>query len=283
MFDKREWDAFQCERLNESEKGKLLLCYAKNDDDTRLFIHRFSYMSNACTKEGWWDTFTIASDKCRKGFHICRINSFRIDRNGYLNVLVTSIGYIGENVNEESLAWDLFFSTRLFCHQYSYDHYKNRFNVAHLCSLYQEQMEEYLNEQRQIFGDDFVEWRERYIFFFNLFLDGKITLEEIETALNEKTDIEKLAEDLGKNVFSHTKKYEEYPLITKKLLNNEDIKYLSDVESWVRRKNFEYDTLKLGEERDILVRIEDVLQYWEDDKQRKKEERKAKRKAAKNN
>lgn len=282
MLDKKTWDSFQCEQLNKTEKGKLVLCYSKNDGDTRIFVHRFSEYANATTKDGWWDTFTISTNPCKKGFHICRINSFRIDRNGYLNNIVTSIGFIGENVDEESIAWDLFFSSGLFCSEYKTHHYALRYNSEYLFSLYKEQIEERISIQKQLFGDDVSEWQERYLFFLFSFIEGKITLSEIEAALNEKDNIEKLADDLKDNIiYHHFDKYDEYPLIVSKISSNEDFRSYNAIEHWIRRKDIEYDTLKLGDETNILSRIEAVLEYWESEKKRKKEEKKAKRKEKK--
>lgn len=268
-MDTLEWNAFQCDELNKTEQGKLILCESREENSSRLFIHQFSHIMNALTKNGWWDTFTLCSPVCNnKGFYLCVINKFRIDRNGYLNVMVTPMKFLGEKITEESAAWDLFFLTGLFCRQYCSRGYHLRFNTDYLFSLYKD----------DIVNADF---SDACKIIFNKFLQDEITLEEIASALDEKNEIEKLAEDLIKNLAHHTDKYSKYPLICKKLPTTDGYYFYDDVESWLKRKILEFDTLHLENGGEVLDRVEAVLQYWVDFHKKEKEEKKAAKKAAK--
>ena len=265
-----EWNAFQCERLNKTEKNKIILCEAREDNVSRLFIHQFSYWSNALTKSGWWDTFTISKLFCKKGLYLCSIDEFRIDRNGFLNLVVSPLKYLGEDISEESSAWDLFSYTGRFCAKYQVRKDFPRFNIDNLFNIYIEgDRPEYISECCD--------------YIFNKFLNDEISLQEIEVALDEKDAIEKLSEDLVKNIARGTDKYLKYPLICKKLPNDDGTYRFCDVESWLRRKLLEYKSLHLDGCEDILDKVEAVLQYWVDFHKKEKEAKKAAKKAAKAN
>lgn len=276
------WSVFQCNILNKEEKGKIIFCESREDDSTRLFIHRLSYMMNALTKNGWWDTFTISSQKCKKGLYLCVIDSFRVDRNGYLNAIVTPKKYLGEQIDEESAAWDFFFETGLFCrHYHGFRRYHERFNVTHLLSLYEEEVDAIIDEKKKM-GDDCISaYMESCNYIFNKFIADEVTLEEIANALDEKTELQKLSEDLTINVARDSEKYSNYPLICKKLPVKDGYYSVFTTEEWLQRKTWEYEDLKLGDSKDILDRVEAVLQYWVDFHEKEKAARKAARKAAK--
>ena len=296
-MDKREWDAFQVNLLNKDETGKFILCESKEDGATRLFIHRFSSFSDYTTKNGWWDTFTIADKPCKRGYWLCKVNNFRIDRNGYLNAMVTPFKFFSYNAEDESVAWDFLFSSEMFSKQYTSNHYKERFNVEYLLSLYAEE----LDAHKQVFESADIDslnataeyafvpmekysWSlEKRRFVLRKFLKGEISLEKIEKALNKKTGLEALAEILVKNFKSP--EYAKYPLLIAKMpsLIEKAGYFVTDaIEEWLSRKFYEYDDLKLGDASDILARVEAVLQFREEEKLRKKEEKKAARKAKKN-
>ena len=273
MFVKQEWDAFQKDRLSKTEIGKFILCEAREDNITRLFIHKFNSWSSVMTKNGWWDTFTISVEPCKKGFYLCMIQDFRIDRNGFLNCIVFPSKYLGNFINEDLIGWDYLFYCRKLSKEYISQHYRTRFNIDNLNQIYKVKFEDsgYPNMESFIFSE---------------FMLGKITLDEISVALKEKYDIEKLAEDINKN----TQKYsEKYPLLIKKLPKEDVFGYnmhtVKTTVNFLEIKCMDYDRLKLGKESDVLVCVEAVLQYWDkikkEQKQRKKDKRKLLRKCAK--
>jgi len=267
MLTEQRWNAFQKDRLTETEIGKFVLCQAKEDNITRLFIHQFSKWMSAFTKEGWWDTFTICEKSCVKGFYLCQIEEFKIDKNGYLNMVVYPNKFIGEVIDEDAIAWDYLHMTNKFADKYKSQHWRARFNFANLNNIFNERFEAsgYSNMENFIFAG---------------FIQGEITLEEISDALEEKYEIEKLAEDINGNL----KKYsEKYPLLVKKLPKDESwgmymtrctVNYLQD-------KSYEYDRLKLGNENNILNQVEEVFKYWEEVHKVQKEKKKAEKKLAK--
>ncbi len=285
LNEKIEWNAFQKDLLNKTEIGKYILCESREEDSTRLFIHRFSVASNLVTKDGWWDTFTITKTPCKKGMWICSIINFKIDRNGYLNVIVNPEKYLGETIDEDSAAWDYFFKTGLFSSEYFISGRYYRFNVEHLRSLVDTEIQPLVLAEKACLGENYISSARLYDkYIFGKFMNDEFSLEYIANALDEKDSWEKLAEDLTKNISSGTDKYAEYPLIVSKLPKNKWNYYTTEcTEEWLNRKFWEYDSLKLGEEKDVLNRVSAVLEYYEEKKRKEKEERKAKRKAKKEN
>lgn len=266
MFDKRRWDSFQVNILSETEIGKFILCEAREDNTTRLFIHRFNKWVSAVTKNGWWDTFTISTKPCNKGFYICSIQQFRIDRNEYLNCIVFPNRYLGNTIEEDSIAWDYLFRTGKFSKEYKSENWRPRFNIGNLQKKYAVTFKE-------------SGYTKIDCFIMDEFMHDKINLEDIASALEEKYDIEKLAEDIIK----HQQKYiKDYPLLIKKLPSEDKFGYRyynpSDVVYFLEDKRLEYNKLKLGEETNMLNRVEAVLKYWDDFYKAKKEREKAERK-----
>lgn len=274
--------------LKREEVGKLVLCESRKfENATRLYIHRFDSIDDAYKKDGWWDTFTISESKCNKaGFYLCEIKDFRIDRNGFLNMVVIPKHYIGTEVNMDSDAWDYFFGSGIFTFYYKSHHryHQTRFNISALHKMFEDDVKR-IKESEMEFP-----YRKISYFILEQYISGKITMEQIEQALNEKDDFEKLAEDLNFQLsrygISEKNKYAAYPLLLKKLPTDNGIfkgYYTTDCTmKYLDRKNYEYDHLKLGTESELLARVEAVLQYWVDIKAKEKEERKKKRKALKN-
>lgn len=279
MLDRHEFDAHMCEQLNKTEKGKMVLCESKENDSTRLFVHRFSSWADFVTRNGWWDTFTISNTTCKTGYWLCVIDSFRIDRNGYLNMLVTPKKHLGESVDDESIAWDFFYSLGIFCSEYNTSHACARFNTECLFELFKD---EFVNIQQDT---AYPMYKTKGMIIFNKFLNDETNLETIEKALDEKMPIEKLVDEIGDCLRSRKidDKFKNYELIFEKLRNAVGQYPTSyNIQSWVMRKYWEYDDLKLGTETDYLKRIMAVLQYWVNKNAQDKEARKAARKAKKN-
>lgn len=262
----------------QSNIGKLFLCESREDNSTRLFIHTFSWFKNALTKDGWWNIFSITKTPTKKGFYICKLTKTKIDKNEYLNFIMEPVKYLGEFVNEESPAWDVFFKTGKFARDYYSVHYTIRFNTDNLFKLYEKELDEFLQKG---LGKEESSYIMFYQFFLNKFLADEISLKEIEKALNEKYDIEKLAEDIISALKGKNSKFEEYPLLLKKIPkdNFQDCYTTENVISYLQRKSYEYDSLNLGTENNILKRTESVLQYWDDFHKAQK----AAKKARKNN
>jgi len=270
MLTKQKWDAFQADQLSKTEIGKFVLCYAKEEDTTRLFIHQFNRWTSAFTKEGWWDTFTVSRKSCaNKGFYLCQIEKFRLDKDGYLNMIVFPNKYLGETIDEDATAWDYLNMSGKFTREYKSTQRRSRFNITNLERTFKEKFEES--------GYPTME-----SFIFSEFMTSGITLDEISIALEEKYDIEKLADDINKNIEKYAEKY---PLLVKKLPKEEFYGHMiyttSNTVNYLENKSIEYDIHKLGTDNILLNRVEAVLQYWVDVHKAKKEKEKAERKAKK--
>lgn len=280
MITKQDWDVFCTERNNETEIGKLVLCESREDSSTRLFIHQFDSWVSALYKDGWWDTFTVTDVPCQKGFYICEIKKFRIDRNGYMNAVVTPKKYLGNEIDEDSPAWDYFFITGRFSGKYLQSKSRKYFNVEHLEEIFKDDIENARKEDAKKYGDD-CRWkgRSQQEIIMDKFMSGQTTIDEIAAALNTPTDMQRISED----IYRHPAKYAtEFPLLVSKLPNEEGFSFPTpiSIEFFLNNKSLEYDKMCLGDETDILKRTECVLQYWKDFYKAKREEEKAKRKEA---
>lgn len=262
---------FEKERLSSEVIGKFILCEAREEKATRLFIHQFHSFASMLTKNGWWDTFTITKHECVKGFYLCTIDEVRNDKDGYLNFVVTPKKYLGSTTHEDSIAWDYLFWTGKFADEYTnrYLKFKRRFNVLNL---------------ERTFAKGFEESGFQKIanYIFREFLGDRLSLEDIATALEEKYDIEKLAENIHANIATYA---ENYPLFVKKIPHEQsygrDRYRTADTVDFLKRKSQEYDTLRLGEENGLLERVEAVHRYRAECKEKKNQERRDKRKQKK--
>ena len=265
MLSEKMHNAFTKDRLSKTEIGKFILCEAKEDNTTRLFIHQFSSLSSILTKDGWWDTFTVTEIPCKKGFYLCSIQDFRIDRNEFLNCIVYPSKYLGETIDEDLIGWDYLFYCGKLSREYASQHYRARFNMDNLYKMYKIKFEN-------------SGYRDIDSFLFAEFIFDKITIEDISVALEEKYDIEKLAEELNNNIHKYSEKY---PLLIKKLPKDDFYGYAYTTKTtanFLETKNNDYNRLKLGNEFNILVRVELVLQHWDKiNKERKLKEKEKKK------
>lgn len=275
------------EKLNETEKGKYIFCEAKEEGDTRLFIHQLCIATDVMRKNGWWDTFTISETPCKKGITLCSIREFTQDKTGYLMLIVVPVKHLGLTIDEQSAAWDYLYRSGNFSSQYMNHSHANRWNEEALnekfADLFKSEKEIFLNNpimKKYYLGD--------YVFFSRLLLNkwilDEITLDDIAEPLNTKFGIEMLAEDLFKN----RKKYAEtHPRLVSKLPMNDGYLYLGDVESFLRRKQWEYEDLLaeglVNPVDHLFDRIEEICVYREKEKEAKKAAKKAARLAKKNN
>lgn len=293
-----EWNfaEFEAGNLNKSELGLLLLCEARNDGDTRLFISQFSFLMDDFTKNGWWDTFTISKEPCKKGFYLCTIEEFRIDRNGYLNVVVKPSRFLETFIeeNKESDAWDFLFRSNMFSTRYARRMSCGLLNVDALIEKYEEEFkrsELYLNSK-----PDEIKFFSTSLFakyLLEQYLINEITLEEIAIELKKPPYVETLAREILCVIRTNSSKFDEYPLLKKKFPT--DKMFVTELVDWLERKSMEFDTLRLGDgnspeyfvvkeqnKNELFERIETVLAYWEDKKALEKAAKKQKRLDSKN-
>lgn len=280
----KTWTEFTMEELNKTEVDKWVLVEAKEDATTRLFIHRFNRWMSAFHKDGWWDTFTICDNPVCKGYYLARIKGFRIDKNGYLNMMVIPLKHIGSEIDEDSPAWCYFNRAGLFSRQYGNSIKKGPYNVQNLESAFVPEINNITGEIKKILGNKYLDdFKLKSIFIFTEYLYGKVSLEEINNLLNKPLP-PKEEEILARKLYLNAKEFaDEYPLTVKKLPKDPSFGWVTidSIESFLIRKWYEYDSLQLGNETQYLKRVEAVLKYWDDIHKKEKEVKKEKRKAAK--
>ena len=237
MLKELGWDVFCKEQLNKTETGKWILCEAREEGSTRLFIHRFNFLASALTKNGWWDTFTVSKKPVIKGYHLARIESFRIDRNGYLNMVVMPLKFLGEEMDEEQSAWRYFFKTNQFSRLYGDPQIFLPLNIENLESAFEDEMKQKSND----LGGSLY----RSNFIMDKYLNGEVALDKICELLDEPlppNEEEVMAKEIlhNPNAFA-----DEYPLLIKKLPKDPwlDRPTIETVESYLIRKGYEYTAL----------------------------------------
>lgn len=281
---------FNIDRLKQCEIGRLVVCDAHEVNSTRMYIHRLSRIDDIFMKDGWWDTFTISEKACSDtGYYLCRIKEFRIDRNGYLNMVVIPLHYLGADIDMDSDAWKYFSNRGLLTNYYqSKGYYRTRYNIPALHQLFAEDITRIERHEKERLGDNYICADKKIAeFIMEKFLAGDLTLADIDKALDEKDDLEKLADDLNLNLrrygISDKNRYTtDYPLLVKKLPMEDQGYYTADCTMrYLKRKNDEYTHLNLGSETELLRRVERVLEYWEEKKVKDKEAKKLARKQRK--
>lgn len=285
---------FNIDRLKQCETGRLVVCDAREVHTTRMYIHRLSRIDDIFMKDGWWDTFTISEKPCRKtGYYLCRIKEFRIDRNGYLNMVVIPLHHLGTDIDMDSDAWKYFGNRGFFTNYYqSIGYYRTRYNVAALHKLFADDIKKIEKNEKECLGDDYIcADKEIAEFILERFIAGDITLKDIDKALDEKDDLEKLTDDLNLNLerygTNEKNRYaKDYPLLVKKLpVEDHGILkgyYTADCTMrYLKRKSYEYTHLNLGSETELLRRVEAVLEHWEEKKAKDKKAKKLARKQRK--
>ena len=276
--------ALEKDRLNKTEKGKFVICKCKEKNSSRLFLHRLSHIYTSMTKEGWWDTFTIGTKKCKyDGYYLCEIVEFRLDKNGWLNLLVNPKYCLGGYINEESSSWKFFMSSGLFSKEYVIPskNLSSRLNVSNLLSHYSEKYDKYLEDNKEYY-EKYGTLQAPAKFFVEMFINDEIELEDMDILLEEKFDDEKIIEE----IFSQFKKgigeyVEKYPLIYKRFVAN-DWMFESKLVDYI---NNAYYGIKKSSYTDNIVErmyfVEEQLNVYEEKKKKEKEEKKAKRLAKK--
>lgn len=250
--------------------GKYVMVQCRNDGDERVYLKTFEAVSDVFAKDGWWNTFTLSDTKNKKGLYFAKIKDFRIDRNGFLNMLVT-IEYSVSGINPYSEVWSYFRMTKIFAKDY-------------MKALYYDFNEEAL--ERHFEKDESMSDEMFAINLLRKFIEGEVSEEEILKCLHEPTDKEKEIRSIIMSVMKNDKKFEEtYPRTTKKLKVEMDKFGLSYelAEEWLIRKEHEFCRMKLGDENlPLAQKTELVCLYWEAKKMEEKAAKKAARKAKKN-
>lgn len=268
MIKRNKWSDKQINTAN-AEAGKLVLCKCEEDDSTRLFIRTFNSFATVMTKYGWWNTFTVSEKPCKKGFYVCRIRRFRNDKNGFPNLVVTPVTYVGRYVDEDADAWEYLFESGMFSEMYKTGSDNSVLNIYQVERKFLDASERQLNV------------KERKAAILKKFLNGEISISMIDTQLNIPFGTWNLARDIARNydgLRSH------YPLLMEKVPGKDDPASMSNqtkIADFLARKKWEYECLGLGNSENLAEMVEAVLKFREDEKAAEKKARKEKRKQLK--
>lgn len=282
---------------NFCEQGRYLIAEVRDEVATRMFIRSVdNWMKDGMKKSGWWNTFCLTPDRrpVRKGLYLCEIKRYRVDRNGYLNVIVNPVSKLPrlkmrfvferEDGTWSSPAIELMFAgCRRFLPEYNFNS-DGEHNLAEFLARYPK----YKGMKYRDMADTVLrDW-----------LAEEISLEEIEAALNEPTAFERLVKKVqvavAKGKAAET--FPRHPLFAGKISRKENsashllgagyIGY-DEVKNYIIRNTRSYeDLVKEGrispvDSDDPLDQIEAVICYRNEEKVREKQARKEARLAKK--
>ncbi len=272
------------EEINTSFGGGLVVCERVDGDrEGRLRLHKIYAQSVEEYKNGWYDfyTYTRKADSIQqKGFYLCRILEFKKDKNGFLNMVVEALVFLGEKITEvpEELSERL---ARALCwfdkeaDMPAWDYLRGEMSpIAFQGAMHPLGTFNFLKACEQF---PIKEAMQRL-------LAGEVAiLQDISKALREPTDIEKATAFIQEKCWASDFE-EKYPLLAKKA---RDMKR-SELGELLERKLEEFKTKELklpaptiSDQEDLLSKVEATLEYWRDFNNAKKAADKAAKKAAK--
>ena len=86
------FEEYEVNRLNETNKGKYVICESREGFGSRMFIRTVTNIfTDGMRKKGWWDTFTLSTHKVSLGLWLCSVVEYRLDKNNYINLIVEPI------------------------------------------------------------------------------------------------------------------------------------------------------------------------------------------------
>lgn len=267
---------------------KYVVCEAR-DISGRLYILSLNDGIDIYHKNGWWNMFTLASEDISEiGIWLCEIQRFTYDKNGHDMCIVKpmklmgSLSYVKSNMN----AMFLFSKSKRFavskgfsCINSDYDSY-TEYNYR---NAYEALKETYDN---QLF------WMNEIILakkLLNKYIDGKLTLEEINKAVtSESREFFWTSKEFDNRcvaaIFNSYKYQERYELAYKKANGSFNRQYirrmLLSYEDLVREEKIKsidlYDPE--GDHMDLLDMIQAAAEYYYEIYSAKKAAEKAARK-----
>lgn len=255
---------------NEHNKGKYLVCEARDNAATRLFVRNVTNpVVDAAQKKGWWNIFTVTKNPTSKGLWLAQVVEYRLDRNGYLNLEVETVLPIDDikfhmlfestDGTWNSIAWWLMMvCSNAFLSEYHFEQFS--FHEPNFVAL--------VNRFPELDG---LMPTEMGKVMLHKYLRNEASLEEIEQCLNTLTDWEQLCKDIQVAVANHTvePKYgEKYPMFAKKVVGNvlrDGFVNRNDVENYLQRQINFYDELislqKIEPVDGYLEKVEVALSY----------------------
>jgi len=268
----------------DKEIGKRVICRCKEEKATRLFISGLTVYADYVNKDGWWSTFTVSKKPCEHvGSYICKIEEFKVDKNGFLMCIVTPEKYIGDVIHVESKMWD-YFRGYILSAKYVNRLVLGRFNIDALHARFHEQIEKYI-ESAEPHAKFYLEAAREVI--YNNFINGVTTVEEIDSLLDTRDELEQLVYDLNTNRDRICTLKAAYPNAMEKMANH--IRNLSyptydDHIRYIASLCWKYDNSNLGE-RNVprMEKLEALAIHYKKEKELEKAAKKAARLAKKVN
>lgn len=278
---------------NAHYKFKYVLCESRDDyKDGRMFIRTLTdTLTDTDNKQGWWNTFTLSTKVVPTGIYLCQIKEYKLDRNGYLNLLVSPLVEVpklklkcmfsSSNGTWNSTAVHLMLvGCRKFLPEYSFREYRSG-NIKAFLEKFPQYAE--IDDYSYMCNVVLMDW-----------LSGDIELKDIEDALNTPTDFEALIKKVQKAVARGTiaDEFPEYPNFAKKIALSENSEshfmegYIGyqEVEDYIERNVDSYErmvkegVLEKVESDFPLDKIEAMLEYRRQLKKQARLERKQKKK-----
>ena len=256
------------EDANNRLAGRLVVCErVDGDNNGRLRLHKIYARNSIERGNGWYDLFTYTCDDAnlKKGFYLCRINEFKVDKKNYVNMVVSTIVYLGESITavpdditvrivrsmmvmdkeEDMPAWQFLCGKMSPIAFAPYGEYFGTFNEE--------------NAREKGFTAEDVMSR---------IINGDIgVLEELSLALHEPLKVEKAKEYIFRNL-DKPGFNEKYPLMAPKLKRKEG----KEIKPFLEKHLKDYETKQLNVEipedasaaEEVLYKVEATLKYWKE-------------------
>ena len=283
-------------------RGKYVICEARENNSTRLFIRDVSdiHTDTILRKNGWWNIFTVTKNPVSKGLWLAEVDKYYLDKNGFINLRVETIIPMDDikyyklfsldtDGTWNSIAWWLMMvCSNTFLPEYKFDHYQRHNHKPNIDAL--------INHFPELEGKCTEEIGK---IMLNKYLRNETILEEIEECLNAPSEREVLIKRIQRAVASGKveKEFGEmYPNFAKKITNNAldgDFVIYEKIDNYLTRNICIYnDLVREGKiEGDIIIdcetpkpldAIESVLVYRKVLKEAEKLAKKEKRKMVNN-
>lgn len=271
------------EEAHELLAGGYVVCARLEEDKERrgrLRLHKI-YIQNTLERgNGWYDLFTYTrnSDNLKTGYYLCRIQELNIDKNGYVNMVVETVTYLGESITTVPEDYTVRIVRSLMVMDKEEDMPVWQFLAAKLSPIAIAQYGRYLGrfntESVKEHGYTETKVMER------LLAGDATVLTEVSKLLLEPTKVEQAEEYIENN-----RRKEEfgmrYPLLAKKLQN----KAGNEIEDFLQKHLGDFEGRGLETEipegssagEVVLYKVEAALKYW---KEIHAKQKKAKKKPA---
>ena len=287
-------DIFDDRYRIHDEIGKFLIGEIRTDKDTRVYIFSLNASTNYYSKNGWWNTFSYTKDEAlKKGYYLFPIREFRWDKNNHLNIVLASPKYsFGESKSAFYKHPDVFrflgMSGLL----------SSRYTDFSTCREYDTEREYTLRKFPE--HERGVEPKKIAWIYLEKLIDGDVTVESLDEMLHVESVIldwfNSEWQARWEYILHHYRSSERYQLAYKKIARYIDREGAFGFDQYLTDMYFAYQDLlhakKVPEVKgkffdpatgkmDIMQMLEFVAEYYHEEQERKKLEKKMKRKEGK--